>query len=314
MRILGKAEVLITVGVTLSPLVGFTPLARPQTAQTAGQQPAADPPAKAEAKAAVKAEMKAELKPSAPTPIALQKAELGDPKPWDPDWDKAVEAALPADLLSPGLEHQVKSLCPRFRYLSDADRRAFWAYFFQALAGAEAGLKPTISVRHRQPEVAFIDPVTHRTVRQEGLLQLAYVDSQRYGCDFDWAHDKELPEHDSAKTILQPENNLLCGVKILENQLITRHENLFSRKSYWVTLRPRHPSFIVFIKQMANVPEYCGSRYHTGVPSTRSLPAASEASNPPSNGAPASSAQPASASAPAGGSRAPAVQSTVASH
>jgi hypothetical protein len=311
MRVLGKVGFSFSAAVALSFQLSCPLLTR---SQAAGQQPAADPPAKAELKAEVKAEMNAELKPSAPTPIALQKAELGDPKPWDPDWDKTVEAALPADLLSPGLERQVKSLCPRFRYLSDIDRRAFWAYFFQALAGAEAGLKPTISVRHRQPEVAVADTVTHRIVRQEGLLQLAYMDGDRYGCDFDWAHDKDLPEHDPAKTILQPKNNLLCGVKILESQLATRHEDLFSRKSYWVTLRPRHPSFIVFIKQMANVPEYCGSRYHTAAPSTRSLPPASEATNAPANGSSSETAKPASGSTAAGGPNANAGQSAVASH
>ena len=312
MRVLREAGFSLSKVGALSFVVGFQLLAHSQTAPTAGPQPASDPPAKA----GIKAEIKAELKPSAPTPIALQKAELGDPKPWDPEWDKTVEAALPADLLSPSLEHEVKPLCPRFRSLTDADRRAFWAYFFQALAGAEAGLKPNISVRHTQTEVAVIDTVTHRTVRQEGLLQLAYMDSDRYGCNFDWAHDKELPEHDPAKTILQPTNNLLCGVKILENQLVTRHEDLFSRKSYWSTLHPRHPSFIVFIKQMANVPEYCGSRYHTTVPSTHSLPPASEASNAPANGASstASSAQTSAGSTPAGVAKAPATQSTVASH
>lgn len=307
MRVSHEAGLLVYIVAALGLMLGVSPLARSQSARTAGQTSAPDPPAKAVPKS--------ELKPAPPTPIALQKAELGDHKPWDPNWDKAVEAALPADMLSPGLEHQVRPLCPRFRYLSDADRRAFWAYFFQALAGAEAGLKPTISVRHHQPEVAVIDPVTHRTIRQEGLLQLAYVDAQRYGCNFDWAHDKDLPEHDPDKTILRPENNLLCGVKILDNQLITRHESLFSRKSYWVTLRPRHPSFIVFIKQMANVPEYCGSRYHTALPSAHSLPPTSEASKAPANGTTSTSAtaQTASSSAPAGGAKTPVAQSTAAS-
>ena len=252
----------------------------------------------------------AELKPAPATPIAVEKKELGDPKPWDPQWDKTIEAALPADLLSPALEHEVRPLCPRFRTLSVADRRAFWAYFFQALAGAEAGLKPTMNVRHTQPEVAVVDTVTGRIVRQEGLLQLTYMDADRYGCDFDWAHDKALPEHDPEKTILQPTNNLLCGVKILENQLVTRHEDLFNKKSYWVTLRPRHPSFIVFIKQMANVPSYCGSRYRTRSPSTRSLPPASEASNLHAGGAPDT---PAESVAHSGAARTPS-QSTVASH
>jgi hypothetical protein len=42
------------------------------------------------------------------------------------------------------------------------------------------------------------------------------MDQERYGCDFDWEKDK----NDPAKTILQPKNNLLCGVAILKNQLI----------------------------------------------------------------------------------------------
>jgi hypothetical protein len=200
----------------------------------------------------------AALKPAPPTPIAIQKQELGDPEPWNPEWDKMIEQALPADLLSTERERQVKALCPRFKFLTEADRRAFWAYFFQALAGAEAGLQPTADVRHKDPAVAVIDPVTHRVARQQGLLQLAYMDSARYGCDFDWDRDKELPEHDPDKTILQPKENLLCGINILENQLVTQGKPVLSGRSYWVTLRPGTYSFQHFMKQMANEPEACG--------------------------------------------------------
>ena len=71
--------------------------------------------------------------------------------------------------------------------------------------------------------------------------------------------DKDLPEHDPAKTILQPRNNLLCGIRILRNQLIRQKKPLLSESSYWVTLRPGHPSFQIFLKQMTNVPAACGS-------------------------------------------------------
>jgi hypothetical protein len=50
-------------------------------------------------------------------------------------------------------------------------------------------------------------------VRSEGLLQLTYEDQTRYGCDFDWDVDKTLKADDPAKTILQPKNNLECGVR-----------------------------------------------------------------------------------------------------
>ena len=231
----------------------------------------------------------AELKPSPPTPIAMQKAELGDPEPWNPDWDTMIEKALPADLLSTARERQVRSLCPRFKFLTDADRRAFWAYFFQALAGAEAGLEPTADVRHKDPAVAVIDPVTHRVARQEGLLQLAYMDSARYGCDFDWETDKALAEHDPGKTILDPKNNLLCGINILENQLVTQDKPVLSKSSYWVTLRPGTYSFTHFMKQMDNEPEECGAPHvRQRWPWRRNrMPAAEEANRPAGTSVPA---------------------------
>src|ERR1700728_3032948 len=128
----------------------------------------------------------------------------------------------------------------------------FWAYFFQALAGAEAGLDPSKSARHSQPERAL-------TMRSEGLLQLAYADQKRYRCDFNWAMDRALKANDPAKTILQPKNNLECGVKILFNQIIVQHKPLLSRSGYWSTLRPDGPSYRVFAKQMTNPPAACGS-------------------------------------------------------
>jgi len=205
----------------------------------------------------------AELKPAPATPIAEQRAELGDDRTWNPAWDLVVEQALPSELLSPQVAKAVKPFCPRFNALGEADKRVFWAYFFQALAGAEAGLVPTANVRHMDLVLQVKDDVTHRMIRQEGLLQLTYMDQERYGCDFDWEKDKELAEHDPAKTILQPKNNLLCGVNIIRNQLIDQHKALLSSTSYFATLQPGTPSVRVFLKQMANVPAVCGRRTRT---------------------------------------------------
>jgi hypothetical protein len=201
-----------------------------------------------------------ELKPAPSTPMAEQKANLGDDETWQPEWDATIEKDLPDDLLAPQMAHDVKPFCPRFSSMSDVDRRQFWAYFFQALAGAEAGLKATSNVRHTEPQVAVVDGVSHRMVRSEGLLQLTYQDAKRYRCDFDWDADKHLPEHDPGKTILQPENNLLCGVNILENQLVIQKRPLLTKSSYWSTLRPGWPGNHVFVEQMANVPSTCGRR------------------------------------------------------
>ena len=197
-----------------------------------------------------------QMKAAPATPIAEKKQELGEPS-WDPQWDGIVEHALSPAMLSPSVGRGVRTFCPRFATMSDADKRAFWAYTFQALAGAEAGLQPTTDVRHTEPEVAKVDAVSKRMIRSEGLLQLTYMDAKRYGCDFDWEHDKTLPEKDPRRTILQPKNNLLCGVKILENQMLTQHRPLLTPASYWVTLQPAHSSYQMFAKQMKNVPAAC---------------------------------------------------------
>ncbi len=202
-----------------------------------------------------------DLKAVPPTPIAIQAKKLDQPT-WNPAWTMLIEQALPNNLLSRRRQKEVRSLCPRFRHLSKGQRRAFWAYFFQALAGAEAGLNPDTDVHHLEPQVNVIDLVTRRRVRQEGLLQLTYMDDLRYGCDFNWAADRLLPEHDPSKSILLPENNLLCGLRIVEDQLIKRHEPLLSDNSYWSTLRPDNAGFAVFEKQMANVPAYCEVHPH----------------------------------------------------
>ena len=205
------------------------------------------------------------IKPAPATPIDHTKIELGGTT-WDPHWDVLVEETLPPAMLTRRVPRDVEHFCPRFYEMSNGDKRAFWAYFFQALAGAEAGLDPTTNVRHGPPAVAEVDVVTHRTVRSEGLLQLAYEDAKRYGCDFDWKRDRLLKADDPTRTILQPKNNLDCGVRILDNQIIVRHKPILWSLGYWSTLRPGTVSYRVFAKQMTNPPLVCGlyeKRRHT---------------------------------------------------
>ncbi|HEY0796694.1 MAG TPA: hypothetical protein VGD64_13045 [Acidisarcina sp.] len=196
-------------------------------------------------------------KPAPATPIDAKKVQLGG-NTWDPQWDEIVERALPASMLGSEVPHDVRRFCPRFYQMSEVDKRAYWAYFFQALAGAEAGLDPATRARHTEPAVAVKDSVTGRAVRSEGLLQLTYEDAERYGCDFNWDKDKLLKPDDDSRTILQPKNNLECGVKILTNQIIDQHKPLLSRSGYWSTLQPGRPSYRVFAKQMTNPPLACG--------------------------------------------------------
>jgi len=196
-------------------------------------------------------------KPAPPTPIDEKKVELGG-TPWNPQWDQIIEKALPPEMFSSQVPQGVRRFCPRFYEMGETDKRAFWAYFFQALAGAEAGLNPNTSVRHAEPEGAKRDKVSGMAMRREGLLQLAYADQKRYGCNFNSQVDRSLKPHDPAKTILQPKNNLECGVKILFNQIIVQHKPLLTRSGYWSPLHPDGPSYRVFAKQMTNPPSACG--------------------------------------------------------
>ncbi len=177
------------------------------------------------------------MKEAPQTPITEKKAELGGTT-WDPAWDGIIEKALPPEMLGQGVPQDVRRFCPKFFEMQEADKRAFWAYFFQALAGAEAGLDPKTRVWHTEAAVAVKDGVTGRPVRSEGLLQLTYEDRERYGCDFDWERDRRLPANDALKTILQPRNNLECGLKILDRQVIEAGKPLLSRSGYWSTLQP----------------------------------------------------------------------------
>jgi len=192
-----------------------------------------------------------------PTPIDKKAAELGD-STWNPAWNQIVAQALPPVLLSDRVPKDVRRFCPRFYVMTNAQKRTFWAYFFQALAGAEAGLNPDATVRHTEPKLAREEHVPVTKVRTEGLLQLTYADRQRYGCPFNQEADKGLPPDDPARTILQPKNNLVCGVAILKNQLIDLHRPLFWSNSYWATLRPGTLSYHIFAKQMTNPPAACG--------------------------------------------------------
>jgi hypothetical protein len=65
---------------------------------------------------------------------------------------------------------------------------------------------------------------------------------------------------DPDKTILQPKNNLMCGLRIMENQLVDLHRPLLSNRSYWGTLHPGTAGYRNFAREMANVPVACGAR------------------------------------------------------
>jgi hypothetical protein len=92
-----------------------------------------------------KPQSRLQMEPPPPTPIAEERKQLGE-SGWKPEWGNVVEEALPPWMLSKRAAGKVKGFCPQFGTMVQADKRAFWAYFFEALASAEAGLNPAAVV------------------------------------------------------------------------------------------------------------------------------------------------------------------------
>jgi hypothetical protein len=74
----------------------------------------------------------------------------------------------------------------------------------------------------------------------------------------------------------------MCGLRIMENQLVDQHRPLLSNRSYWGTLHPGTAGFRNFAREMANVPVACGARTAHHV--RRRAPDVREASNAPHPG------------------------------
>lgn len=141
-----------------------------------------------------------------------------------------------ADTFLPGTD-DVEMFCPRYDELTNRERVNFWGFLVSAIVRFESNFNPT--ARYQESTMGT-DPITHRPVFSEGLMQLSYQDMQGYKfCDFDWAADKGLNPKDPKKSILDPLKNLSCGVKILAHQIRRKGNIALSREQgglYWSVL------------------------------------------------------------------------------
>lgn len=126
--------------------------------------------------------------------------------------------------------------CPSYSSLSRNQKVNFWGQLIAGVAYYESAWNPL----SRMQESTFSEPddITGRPVYSEGLLQLSYGDIEWAPyCEFDWGHDKSLSAKDPNKTILNPEINLNCGIRILADQIARKKEIALKTGVYWATLR-----------------------------------------------------------------------------
>lgn len=156
------------------------------------------------------------------------------------DWTAMVYNVIKKEesyLLGQNVADDIEIFCPAYRKLNEDSRLNFWGQFFAALAYHESGWSPVSRMVERN--FTSKDSVTKMPVVSEGLLQLSYQDEKSYNldCGFDWNKDKELAVKDPKKTILDPYNNLRCGIKIMATQLKKFRSITLLRNVYWAPLK-----------------------------------------------------------------------------
>jgi type II secretory pathway pseudopilin PulG len=112
--------------------------------------------------------------------------------------------------------------CSGFASLNEADKHKVWIAFFDALSMAESG---------HNPKVRFVESFG---VTSRGMLQISWASARGHGGTCAGA---------TANNLHDPNFNLGCGVKIMENQLRRRGTLFPESYYYWSVLSPtKNPS------------------------------------------------------------------------
>lgn len=157
--------------------------------------------------------------------------EAKDPK--NSEWTKIVLAAIEKKYEVLNSAEDVNTFCPRFISLGKEDRIHVWGEIFSAMAFYESSWNPKSQFTEHG---LGLDSVTGLPVVSEGLLQMSYADSKWASwCHFDWEADKK--EKTFNTTILNPKNNLECGVGIMARQIKKYGRITMEKGVYWSVLR-----------------------------------------------------------------------------
>ncbi len=138
---------------------------------------------------------------------------------------KTIDSIPPEELKDSFLSNNIPDMgfvCPRFSEFSDELKKKFWVWSFASIAWEEASCKPREAAQG----------VNCKAV---GLLQLE--DSRRLR--------EGRGENCEVNNIIDPKNNLPCGVEIMHQQLLGEKSSYFPnstgevfwKSSYWLHLR-----------------------------------------------------------------------------
>jgi len=159
-----------------------------------------------------------------------------DKNPKNIEWTKITMAAVDRHFQNLDAALDAELFCPEYTFLDVPTKKHFWGEFISAMAFFESGWS---SVSQLTEVTLGNDSVTGKTVTSEGLLQLSYGDIKwAKWCRFDWEKDQE--NNPLITSILNPKNNLECGIGILANQIRKQHKIVLEKKAYWSILKINH--------------------------------------------------------------------------
>lgn len=159
-----------------------------------------------------------------------------DKNPKNSEWTKVVMQKVDKQFQKLNSAEDTELFCPQYTFLQEPTKKQFWGEFISAMAFYESNWNPYSQLT----EISLgVDSVTGKTVTSEGLLQLSYGDIRwAKWCNFNWEEDSK--NNPTVTTILNPKNNLECGIGILANQINHHHKIVLEKKAYWSILKINH--------------------------------------------------------------------------
>jgi hypothetical protein len=168
------------------------------------------------------------------TAVAQTKLSWESKNPANSEWTSVALKEIERQYPTLNIATDMNLLCPNYYNMEMEKRIMAWGELFSAVALYESNWNP-----HSQytEHTLGIDQVTGKILQSEGLLQLSYTDTRwAKWCRFDWEYDKNI--NDPSKiTIMDPKNNLECGIGIMANQIKRTQKVLLDKGAYWSTLK-----------------------------------------------------------------------------
>lgn len=175
------------------------------------------------------------------TVLMLSNTALGEIKlswesksPANSEWTKIVLQEIERQYPVLNTVTDMDLFCPNYNNIGMEQRIWAWGELFSGLALYESNWNPHSQYTEHQ---LGTDQVTGNPVQSEGLLQLSYTDTRwAKWCRFDWEYDKGINDFNKI-TIMNPKNNLECGIGIMASQVRRTQKIVLEKNPYWSTLR-----------------------------------------------------------------------------